>query len=148
MGFFEKKKKKKDFRKMTHAKETLRFQCWGPLTSSDDSKTFRRAFTVHPRCHSQWWTLLPPSSAVLNVNSWTTDVHTQTVYKHLLCKLQKAENIFMTLQAAEEALATEVSRCVGLLYSKCLHQEEVTTVMKASHGLFLSFCSGEVRKCL
>lgn len=46
------------------------------------------------------------------------------VYKHLLCKLQKAEDIFMTLLAADEALATEVSAWVGLLYSKWLHQEK------------------------
>lgn len=85
---------------------------------------------------------------MLNVISWTTDVHTHNVYKHLLCKLQKAENIFMTLLAADEALATEVSACVGLRYSKCLHQEKLTTVMKTSLGLFLSFCSGPVQKSL
>lgn len=87
---------------------------------------------------------------MLNVISWRIDVRTHTVYKHTLCKLQKAENIFMTLLAADEALATEVSTWVGLLYSKRLHWEKATTVMKTSRGLFSSFhgVSGQVQKCL
>lgn len=64
----------------------------------------------------------------------------------------------MTLLTAIEALATEVSVCVGLLYSKCLHQEKVTTIMKTSPVCFhhsavvqsknaCSFSKNEEKRC-
>lgn len=73
---------------------------------------------------------------MLNVISWRIDVHTHTVYKHMLCKLQKAENIFMTRLAADEALATEVRAWDYFTVNTCIG-EKATTVMKTSCGLFV-----------